>query len=32
MSKRIQDLFWTKEYAEDYSSKNRGFDDEPGKQ
>ena len=32
MNKRIQDTFWTDEYAEDYRSKNCTFDDELGKQ
>ena len=32
MNKRIQDIFWTEEYAEDYSAKNCAFDNELGKQ
>lgn len=32
MSKRIQDLFWKQEYAEDYRSKNSAFDNELGKE
>ena len=32
MNKRIQDIFWTEEYAEDYRAKNWAFDNELGKQ
>lgn len=32
MDKRIQDVFWTDEYAEDYRSKNSVFDNELGRQ
>ena len=32
MDKRIQDVFWTDEYAEDYRSKNSVFDHELGRQ
>jgi len=32
MDKRIQDIFWTDEYAEDYRSKNSKFDNELGRQ
>ena len=28
MDKRIQDIFWTDDYAEDYRSKNSEFDNE----
>lgn len=31
MANRIQDVFWVDEYAEEYSSKNRDFDNELGK-
>lgn len=31
MTDRIQDVFWSDEYAEEYASKNCGFDDELGK-
>jgi len=32
MTKRIQDVFWTDEYAEDYRLKNMKFDNELGRQ
>ena len=32
MNKRIQDVFWTEEYADSYWSKNKGFDNELGRQ
>lgn len=32
MDKRIQDAFWSDEYAEDYRSKNSEFDNELGRQ
>ena len=32
MDKRIQDVFWSDEYAEGYRTKNRDFDNELGKQ
>jgi len=32
MNKRIQDVFWTEEYADSYRSKNKGFDNEVGRQ
>ena len=31
MDKRIQDIFWTDDYAEDYRSKNSEFDNELGR-
>ena len=32
MNMRIQDVFWSEEYAESYMSKNSGFDNEIGRQ
>ena len=32
MDKRIQDTFWTEEYAEDYIHKNSSFDHQLGRQ
>lgn len=30
MTQRIQDIFWTQDYAQDYAAKNSSFDNELG--